>query len=111
MSDAISMSLFVYGLAIIVAMGAALLIKLIVGALALAESRAPATTAPVAAPSPAAVAAGLIPEHHLVAIAAAAYVMVGAHRIVHIGHVSNGPVWSTEGRLAHHGSHRPSSHH
>lgn len=108
MSDAISMSLFVYGLAIVVAMGAALLIKLIVSVLAFGESKA--TAAATAPPPPPPAMAGLIPEHHLAVIAAAAHAMVGAHRIVHIGHVSNGPVWSTEGRLAHHGSHRPSHH-
>lgn len=109
-NEAFSLILFVYGLAVAVAMGAALLIKLIVGALALGERRAQAQTPAVAPPKPTAapvVEAG-VPAHHLVAIAAAAHAMVGAHRILHIGAANSGRIWSTEGRLAQHGSHHPS---
>lgn len=105
--DTLSLTLFIYGLGIVVALGAAVLIKLIVGALAMADRAAPATAiAPPPSPAP-----GAIPPHHLVAIAAAAHAMLGAHRIVHIGRVANGPGWSAEGRISHHGSHHPSGHH
>lgn len=112
MSEAFSLILFVYGLAIVVAMGAALLIKLIVGALAFNERRSEAKAAPLATPAAApapGIAAG-VPAHHLVAIAAAAHAMVGAHRILHIGPASSGRIWSTEGRMAQHTSHHPSHH-
>lgn len=112
MPESLTLVLFVYGLAIVIAMGAALLIKLIVGALALSERRAqaPAPAAPVPAPPAAApVVEGGIPAHHLVAIAAAAHAMVGAHRILHIGAANSGRSWSTEARLAQH-SHTPSHH-
>lgn len=109
MSEAFSLVGFVYGLAIVVAMGAALLIKLIVGALAWNENRAATVpAAPAAAPPPAPpVAAGAIPAHHLVAIAAAAHALVGAHRIVHIGHAAAGRTWLAEGRQAQHNAHHP----
>lgn len=110
MSEALSLVGFVYGLAFVIAMGAALLIKLIVSALALSESRnavtAPAPV-PVAAAAPSMAQVDGIPAHHLVAIAAAAHAMVGAHRIVHIGATSSGRYWSTEGRLAQHNAHHP----
>lgn len=114
MSEAFSLVLFIYCLAIAIAMGAALLIKLIVGALALSErgteaaTAAPATAKPAPARGPV-VEAG-IPAHHVVAIAAAAHAMLGAHRILHIGAASSGRLWSTEGRMAQHSSHHPSHH-
>ncbi len=109
MSESITLVLFIYGLAIVISMGAALLIKLLVGALAFSESHG-ATAAPPpvkAPPAPAVPVAGGIPAHHLVAIAAAAHAMVGAHRIVHIGTGGPGRLWSTEGRLAQHNAHHP----
>ena len=110
MSESITLVGFIYGLAFVIAMGAALLIKLLVGALAFSERRSTATAAPPpvkTAPAPAAAVSGGIPAHHLVAIAAAAHAMVGAHRIVHIGGAGPGRMWSTEGRLAQHNAHHP----
>jgi hypothetical protein len=112
-SEPFSLILFIYGLAIAIAMGAALLIKLIVGALAFSESRsqAQAAQAAPAAPAPTApVVEDGIPAHHVVAIAAAAHAVLGAHRILHIGAATSGRIWSTEGRLAQHSSHHPSHH-
>ncbi len=105
MSESITLVGFVYGLAFVVAMGAALLIKLIVGALAFSERNVPAAAPASASAAPAPVDG--IPAHHLVAIAAAAHAMVGAHRIVHIGGAGPGRMWSTEGRLAQHNAHHP----
>lgn len=110
MSESITLVFFIYGLAIVISMAAALLIKLLVGALAFSESHgATAAPPPVKAPPVpvAPVVAGGIPAHHLVAIAAAAHAMVGAHRIVHIGTGGPGRLWSTEGRLAQHNAHHP----
>lgn len=109
MSESITLVLFIYGLAIVISMGAALLIKLLVGALAFSESHGTAAAPPPvkAPPAPSAAVAGGIPAHHLVAIAAAAHAMVGAHRIVHIGTGGPGRLWSTEGRLAQHNAHHP----
>ena len=109
-SESLSLVGVVYALAFVIAMGAALLIKLIVGALAFnerhAEAKAAAASA-AAAPAARPVAAEGIPAHHLVAIAAAAHAMVGAHRILHIGAAASGRYWSTEGRLAQHNAHHP----
>lgn len=114
MNEAFSLIVFVYGLAIVVAMGAALLIKLIVGGLAMAERRSEAklaaTTAATTVAAPVPVVEAGIPAHHLVAITAAAYAMVGGHRILHIGTANSGRFWSTEGRMAQHGSHHPFHH-
>lgn len=110
MSESITLVLFIYGLAIVISMGAALLIKLLVGALAFSESHGATAAAPPPVktpPVPSAAVAGGIPAHHLVAIAAAAHAMVGAHRIVHIGTGGPGRLWSTEGRLAQHNAHHP----
>lgn len=109
MSESITLVAFIYGLAIVISMAAALLIKLLVGALAFSE-RHGATAAPPpvkAPPAPSVSVTGGIPAHHLVAIAAAAHAMVGAHRIVHIGTGGPGRLWSTEGRLAQHNAHHP----
>lgn len=108
MSESITLVAFIYGLAIVISMAAALLIKLLVGALAFSESHgATAAPPPVKAPPVPSAAVGAIPAHHLVAIAAAAHAMVGAHRIVHIGTGGPGRLWSTEGRLAQHNAHHP----
>lgn len=114
MSEAISLVIYVYGLGIVIAFGAALLIKLIVNLLSYIEERMAAKAAPAQpAPAPAMPqdADGAIPSAHLVAIAAAAHAALGAHRILHIGTGTSGPVWSAEGRFAQHSSHRPSPHH
>lgn len=113
MYDALSLAAFVYGLAIVVALAAAVVIKGVVGAVSLTGHRAPTAlpaTPPVAAAVPA--VSGNIPEHHLVVIAAAAQAMLGGHRILHI-EAPHGPAqgWAAEGRLAHHAAHRPSTHH
>lgn len=107
MNETIELVLFVYGLGAVIALGAAVLIKLIVVALAWADRPQPQAAASPASP---AVEDG-IPAHHLVAIAAAAHAMFGAHRIVHIGAARSGAGWAAEGRFAHHGSHNISHHH
>ncbi|MGE4280265.1 MAG: hypothetical protein AB7G62_11795 [Magnetospirillum sp.] len=109
MNETIELVLFVYGLGAVIALGAAVLIKLIVAILAWVD-RPQAQPQSVAPPAQPAVAES-VPAHHLVAIAAAAHAMVGAHRIVHIGAARSGAGWSAEGRFAQHGSHNISHHH
>lgn len=108
MNETIELVLFVYGLGAAIALGAAVLIKLIVVVLAWTDRSQPQPQA-VAVVKPA--GDDGIPAHHLVAIAAAAHAMVGAHRIVHIGATRSGGGWSAEGRFAQHGSHNISHHH
>lgn len=108
MQDALSLAGFIYGLAIVIALGGAVLIRLIVLILSWERpAKAPARTVPAAA-HPVPPGTGAIPEAHLVAIAAAAYAAVGAHRIVHIGTDLGDSGWSYGGRQVHHSSHRPS---
>ena len=106
MSEVIIKTLWIYGLAIIVSLAVAVVIKVIVLALNMLE-RKPATPAqPIAVPqSPFAVEAD-----HIAAIAAAVHAMIGAHRIVHIEAAPHHSGWAAEGRLAHHVSHAPPHH-
>lgn len=110
MTESLELVGVVYGLGAVIALAAAVLIKAIVAVLGLSVRSAPrpAAVAPCAANPP---ADGDIPPHHLVAIAAAAHAVIGAHRVVHIGLAGTGAGWSAEGRLAQHGSHNLSSHH
>jgi len=100
MQEAMNTALVVYGLAIVVSMIIAAVIKVIVVALGALE-RKPAAAAPSAAP----VAAFDVAADHVAAIAAAVYATMGAIRIVHIEPTHVGGEWSVEGRLALHGSH------
>lgn len=108
MNETIELVLFVYGLGAAIALGAAVLIKLIVAVLAWTDRP---HSQPAAAPVVTTARDDGVPAHHLVAIAAAAHALVGAHRIVHIGAARSGAGWSAEGRFAHHGSHNISHHH
>ncbi len=105
-------TLTVYGLAAVIALGSAALIRVMVVVLSAADrASAPAPApAPISASVPAVPSAAAIPPDHLVVIAAAAHAALGAHRIVHI-ESATGPVWASEGRHSHHGSHRPSPRH
>ncbi len=101
MSDMIMKTLWMYGLAIVVSMVVAVVIKLIVVILNALERKPAAASKPV--PAPAAPALDLLGDH-VAAISAAVYSVLGAHRIVHIEEHRD-PGWVVEGRLAHHTSH------
>jgi hypothetical protein len=106
----ISLVLMIYALGAVIAAAAAVLIKAIVGVLAVMERReaAPAPAlAPAAAPLSADAGAAEIPPAHIAAIAAAAYAMFGTHRILRIDPMGTGQEWAVESRLAQHSSHRP----
>jgi hypothetical protein len=102
MADIWSKTLWIYGLAIVVSLLIAVVIKIIVLVLGRAD-RKPANATAVAAAPP--VPAFGVPADHLVVIAAAAYAMLGGHRIVHIEETRHRAGWLAEGRQAHHASH------
>ena len=105
MSAIVVTTLWMYGLAIVVSLGVAVVIKLIVVVLGALERR-PAEAPAAAAPRPAVASADdAVPAEHVAAIAAAIHALIGEHRIVHIldGHKHDG--WVAEGRVAHHRSH------
>lgn len=98
-------TLWMYGLAIAVSMGVAVIIKLIVVALgALEDRRVAASAAPAAAPTVAPAAEG-IPHEHIAAITAAIFEAMGAHRVLQIVDLHRHEGWVAEGRGAQHRSH------
>ncbi len=102
MAEIWSKTLWIYGLAIVVSLLIAVVIKLIVVLLGRGEQRTASVPLPPAvAPAP---ASGIPPEH-LVVIAAAASAMFGEQRIVHIEDTRRRPGWAADGRQAHHASH------
>ena len=101
MSEVIIKTLFVYGLAIIVSLAVAVVIKVIVVALNLLERKAAEPAQPAAVPP----APFAVEADHLAVIAAAVHAMCGAQRIVHIEAVPRHSGWAAEGRLVHHASH------
>ncbi len=108
MSELIIKTAWMYGLAIIVALGIAAVIKVIVMVLSAFEPK-PATAAKPAAAAPEAPALD-VEADHVAAIAAAVYALIGAHRIVHIEKERRHGEWAVEGRIAHHTSHTVSHH-
>lgn len=100
MQEAMHTALVVYGLAIVVSMIIAAVIKVIVVALGALERK------PAAAPAKPSVPAFDAAADHIAAIAAAVYASMGAaSRIVHIEPTHTGAEWLVEGRMAQHGSH------
>ncbi len=100
MSDIIFKTLWIYGLAIVVSLAVAVVIKVIVVVLNALEHKPQAAPKPLA---PAAPAFDLLGDH-VAAISAAVYSVLGAHRIIHIEEQRQAG-WVVEGRLAHHASH------
>jgi hypothetical protein len=102
-SAAIVKVLWMFGIAILISMGVALLIKLLVGFTARIERSAIfATAAPVTTVCP--VGPG-ISDDDVAAVSAAIFAMIGPHRVVHIGEAGHGHSWMAEGRAALHTSH------
>ena len=102
MAEIWSKTLVIYGLAIVVSLLIAVVIRLIVAVLGRGERRTATAAQPVvvaAAPAP------VIPPEHLVVIAAAASAMCGEQRVVHIEESRRRPGWAADGRQAHHASH------
>ena len=104
LSLAISQSLQVYGIAIVVSMIVAVLIKVLV-ALTGRVKRPAAKTLPAApVQAKAEVASSAIPGEVVAAISAALSVTMGPHRVLHIA--ETGRSWANVGRSAQH-SHQP----
>ena len=105
MLNTIIKSLQVYGIAIIVSMLVALMIKIMVTLTGLSsKSKAKQTSDTKLPDTPVAATSTEIPEEVVAAIAAAVSVTMGQHRILHIA--QGGRAWSHEGRSAQH-THQP----
>jgi hypothetical protein len=103
--DNVVLAFQIYGLAILVSMAVAVLIKGIVSVLSRLKAREKKPE-----PETPEIAEAQIPVEHIVAISAAAYSMLGRHRVVHIEDAGRGLAWTVEGRAAHHASHAVSHH-
>jgi hypothetical protein len=101
MSEVIIKTLWIYGLAIIVSLAVAVVIKVIVVALNMLERKPAAPAQPIAVPP----APFAVEADHIAVIAAAVHAMTGAHRIVHIETGPHQSGWAAGGRQAHHASH------
>lgn len=108
------LSLQTYGLAIVISLAVALLIKVIVIALSVSARRQSAAKAAAAPAKPVARAPAAAPEAHagppeadIAAITAAVYAIVGPHRIVRIQEAAGQQAWTAEGRILHQTSHQP----
>lgn len=103
-------TLAIYGLAALVALLVAVVIKGIVVALQAIEG-AHARVAPPEPVHPALVdLPPAIPPEHIAAIGAAVHAMMGTYRIVHIEDPRRRSAWVDSGRFAHHTSHSPAPH-
>ena len=102
MNELVLLSLGIYGIAIVISLLVAALIKGIVVALPMLERRHPEPALRAATP------AAAVPPEHIAAIAAALTVGMGERHIVHIEDRRAGTVWSAEGRMIHQTSHAPS---
>ena len=103
-SLAVIKSLQVYGIAIVVSLVVAVLIKLLVVVTSrvqpVAKKAAPVAPAPVEK----LIAPG-IPDEVVAAITAAVAIVCGPYRVLHIGESKRS--WASEGRIAQHSSHQP----
>lgn len=99
MSEWIWLTIIIYALVFVISLLVAVLIKGIMGALALFEkpATAPAAAIPKVPPEPA--------VSDIPAIAAAVYAIMGLHRIVRIKEAGRGRSWTGEGRIIHQTSH------
>lgn len=102
-------SLWMYGLAIVIAVLAAILIRVIVVVLARRQGEAPHEAAPTPAQQAHAAQAEEA-QGDIAAIAAAVYASLGMARIVRI-EPGTQMSWAAQGRLLHHSSHDVHHHH
>ena len=112
MSDLVVNTLWIYGLAAVVSLVIAALIKLIVVLMGRAERPVAVAALPPQPARPATAGAGEAADARMVAaIGAAVYACIGEHRIVHIEDAVHGAGWAAEGRAAHHSGHLPTYRH
>ncbi|MBL8660665.1 MAG: hypothetical protein JNM75_13020 [Rhodospirillales bacterium] len=107
LSGTIMMSLFAYGMMIVIAGLSAVLIRMIVAVLARAGDARKRATAAATSVSVSVAPARDETAAQVAAVAAAVYAVIGAHRLVHIGEATRGSVWATLGRSQHQTSHAP----
>ena len=101
LTAAIIKSLQVYGIAIVISLLVAVVIKLLVPLTARIEK-----TKPVEVPLGTVCPVGLgVPDEDVAALSAAIFVAMGPHRVLHITPTSHG--WASGGRAAQHSSHTP----
>lgn len=98
--QAIVTALQIYGIAIVIAMLVAVLIKAMVSFTGRFEQRSAAKAVPQGEVCP--VFLG-IPEEDVAALSAAIFAVIGPHHILHISGPSH--AWSSQGRSAQHTSH------
>ena len=97
-------ALQVYGIAIVISMVVAVLIKLLVVVTSRVQPVAKKLAVAVQTPAAPVVAPG-IPDEVVAAITAAVAVCCGPYRVLHIGESKRS--WASEGRIAQHASHQP----
>ena len=102
LTAAIIKSLQVYGIAIVVSLVVAVLIKVLVVVTGRMEKRSVAEEVPTGSVCP--VLLG-VPEEDVAALSAAIFAAIGPHRILRISQPSHG--WAVGGRAAQHSSHTP----
>ena len=105
MTSTIATTFFVFGLAIVISLIVAVLIKGVVMILPLFDRKPEPKLAPVVVDAPEAVLPGVIPPEHVAAIMGAVTEIVGIRHILHIEDRGRGAVWTAEGRMMHHTSH------
>ena len=103
-SLAVIKSLQVYGIAIVISLAVAVLIKLLVVLTSRVQPVAKQAVPVAQAPTAKVVAPG-IPDEVVAAITAAVAVFCGPYRVLHIGESKRS--WASEGRIAQHASHQP----
>ncbi|WP_291994763.1 hypothetical protein [Candidatus Accumulibacter sp. ACC003] len=102
LTAAIIKSLQVYGIAVVVSLIVAVLIKVLVTVTSRLEQRKPVQEVPTGTVCP----VGLgVPEEDIAALSAAIFAALGPHRILHISESAHG--WAIGGRAAQHSSHTP----
>ncbi|QKS30977.1 MAG: hypothetical protein FAZ92_00795 [Accumulibacter sp.] len=101
LTAAIIKALQVYGIAIVISLLVAVVIKLMV-VLGTRVDKSKPVEMPTGTVCP--IGPG-VPDEDVAALSAAIFAAMGPHRILHIAPAS--PGWATEGRAAHHHSHQP----
>jgi hypothetical protein len=108
LNGVIFQGLFAYALMAVIAVLSAFLVQgIVIGLERLQHAKKAPAAAPVAVAVTEAPPAVDETAHHVAAIAAAVFAVVGAHRLVYIGEVSPGEAWRITGRQLHQVSHLP----
>jgi heme/copper-type cytochrome/quinol oxidase subunit 2 len=107
LSDPAALLQLVVLLMVLLTVAVAALTAIITVHIALRQREAAADAAALPLPAPRTIPAQMIPAQIVAVISAAAYAVVGSHRLIHIGEWSPGSGWATEVRQRLHTSHSP----